>query len=65
MMRDYLSAKQQLDAVKVFEKKYDVNNLTWHNLESDPITNTKKIETLFAWLKAKNFNIDRIKKQLA
>jgi 5'-3' exonuclease len=57
--------QQQLDAVKVFEKKYDVNNLTWHNHECDPITNNNKIETLFKWLMAKNFNIDRIKKQLA
>jgi 5'-3' exonuclease len=59
---------EQKTAVKVFEKSYDISKLKWHNFndakELHTFNNTDKITKLLDWIEIKNFNRERIVKQI-
>lgn len=56
----------QKKAIEVFTSTVDVNKLNWNNSTSsdDTFNNKDKIKTLLDWLESKNFNRDRIQKQI-
>ena len=57
----------QKDAVKVFEKTYDVSKLKWNNTDNlckKKSFNNDKITQLLDWLESKKFNRERIQKQI-
>jgi 5'-3' exonuclease len=56
---------EQKTAIKVFEKSYDISQLKWHNKDDEAFDNDDKIKKLLDWLECKNFNIERIMKQIA
>lgn len=56
---------QQKDAMKVFNKTYDITTLNWNNEDAEPFEKPAKIDTLLNWLVSKNFNRERIKKQIS
>jgi 5'-3' exonuclease len=56
--------ESQNTAIKVFKKNYDISKLNWYNFDNDSFENTKKITKLLNWLEVKNFNRDRVQKQI-
>lgn len=54
----------QKTAVKVFEKSYDISQLKWHNKDEETFANDDKIKKLLNWLEDKNFNRERMMKQI-
>jgi hypothetical protein len=65
--KDIKLTPEQKDAVKVFEKTYDVSKLKWQNPIADDYDkkfNDEKITQLLDWLESKKFNRERIQKQI-
>lgn len=62
--RDVQLTKEQIKAMEVFKTPYDVYKLEWNNREEESFTD-KENATLLNWLKNKNFNLERIKKQIS
>lgn len=64
--KDVTLTEQQKKAVKVFEKTFDVSKLNWNNIstQGEFIIQKDKINQLLDWLSAKNFNKERIQKQI-
>lgn len=56
--------EDQKNAIKIFEKSYDISKLKWNNFDNDPFDDKTKINKLINWLEGKNFNRDRIVKQI-
>ena len=54
----------QKQALKVFKKTYDISKLKWYNKDDEEFEDDDKMKNLLDWLEAKNFNRERIKKQI-
>ena len=62
--KDMELTDEQKKAVKVFAKTYDIIKLKWHNIDGEPFEDKGKITKLLDWLESKNFNRERISKQM-
>ena len=62
--KDILITDEQKTAINVFEKSYDISQLTWHNKDEETFDDDK-IKKLLDWLESKNFNRERIMKQIS
>ena len=62
--KDVELTDEQKKAVKVFEKTYDITKLKWHNIDNEPFEDKDKMTKLLDWLESKNFNRERISKQI-
>lgn len=56
---------EQKKAIKLFEKQYNISKLKWRNGIEDSFDDKGKINKLLEWLRSKNFNIERIRKQIS
>lgn len=56
--------EEQEKSMDVFKKTYNISKLNWHNENEDEFDDSKKIKNLLDWLESKNFNRERIKKQI-
>ena len=54
----------QENAIEVFTKIPDTSELQWNNEHHKEFQNLDKITNLLNWLEAKNFNVERIQKQI-
>jgi hypothetical protein len=62
--KDIELTDSQKHALKVFKKTYDISKLKWNNKNDDEFEDEDKMKNLLDWLEAKNFNRERIKKQI-
>jgi 5'-3' exonuclease len=62
--KEIVLTSEQKDAVKVFTKIPDVSKLSWSDKHGTEFENSDGILKLLDWLSTKNFNIERIQKQI-
>lgn len=55
---------EQKKAKSIFNNKYDITKLKWSTLITDSFKNKDKINLLINWLESRNFNRNRITKQI-
>ena len=63
--KDVELTPEQKNAVKIFEKRYDVSKLKWNNSIDSSFKEKEKIKNLLNWLESKNFNRERIHNQIS
>jgi len=63
--KDIELTDEQTNAAHIFDKSYDISKLIWHNFDAGHFAEKGKINILLDWLEYKNFNRDRIIKQIS
>lgn len=63
--KNIVLSEGQTKALDVFKKPVDITSISFNNKDSAPLSNDDKIKELLDWLESRNFNRDRIKKQIS